>query len=298
MKEIDAKIRLATKQLRITNFEFYFDTIYNFTTENVAGYMDKFDLKDKSLLTVGSSSDQVFNAFYCGCKDITLIDINPYIKEYFHLKKAAIITLDYDEFFKFMSIQGDKNFNFKALNKRTYRIVAENIDDLDSKKFWDEILGGHNKQIVKLKLFSFDTMSNAEIKAQNNYLRTAEDYNKIRGTVKNLKPKFIVEDIYEYQLDKKYDNIFLSNIADYYDVDATHRLYRRLQENNLNENGKILASYLYRTNKDTPYEDKYCKIYNLAKTLKLFDDVEIETVKSNDNDDPRDDSILTHKRKR
>lgn len=297
MKEIVAKIRLAHQQLRLTNFEFYFDTIYNFTTENVAGYMDKFDLKDKSLLTVGSSSDQVLNAYYCGCKDITLIDINPFIKEYFYLKKAAILTLDYEEFFKFMSIQGDKNFNFKALNKRTYRNVSENIDDRDSKRFWDEILGGHNKQIVKLKLFSFDTMSNDEIKNQNNYLMTEENYKQLKSKIKKLKPKFIVEDIYEYQLDKKYDNIFLSNIADYYEVDSTHKLYKRLQDNNLNKDGKILVSYLYKTNKDTPYEEKYCKIYNLEKTLPLFNDVKIETVKSFDKEDPRDDSILTYKKK-
>ena len=103
MKEIAAKIRLAHNQCRFTYFDLYFDKIYNFTTENIDGYIDKFDLKDKSLLTVGSSSDQVLNAFYCGCKDITLMDINPYIKEYFYLKKAAIITLDYEDFFKFLS---------------------------------------------------------------------------------------------------------------------------------------------------------------------------------------------------
>ena len=297
MENIDTKIRMAHNQMRFTNFDLYFDRIYNFTTENIQGYITAFDLKDKSLLTVGSSSDQVFNAFYCDCKDITLMDINPYIKEYFYLKKAAIMTLDYEDFFKFLSIQGEKNFNFKALNKRVYRKVSENIDDAESKRFWDEILGSHMKEFVKLKLFSFDTNSVEEIKAQNNYLKTEENYKKIKKTVKNLKPKFIVEDIYEYQLDKKYDNIFLSNIADYYDVDDTHNLYRRLQEKNLNEDGKILVSYLYKTNKDTPYEEKYCKIYNLEKTLPLFDDVEIETVKSVDRQDPRDDSILVYHKK-
>ena len=60
-----------------------------------------FDLKDKSLLTVGSSGDQVINASLKNCKDITVLDINPFTKYYFNLKKAAILTLKYEEFCKF-----------------------------------------------------------------------------------------------------------------------------------------------------------------------------------------------------
>ena len=41
-----------------------FSKIYTFTTENISGYIDYFDLDNKSLLTVGSSGDQVLNAFY------------------------------------------------------------------------------------------------------------------------------------------------------------------------------------------------------------------------------------------
>ena len=40
-----------------------FSKIYPFTTENIAGYIDYFDFDDKSLLTVGSSGDQILNAF-------------------------------------------------------------------------------------------------------------------------------------------------------------------------------------------------------------------------------------------
>ena len=57
-----------------------FEEIYPFTTENIAGYIDYFDLQDKSLLTVGSSGDQIINAAFKRAKDITLLDINPYAK--------------------------------------------------------------------------------------------------------------------------------------------------------------------------------------------------------------------------
>ena len=74
--------------------------IYTFTTENISGYLEYFDLKDRKLLTVGSSGDQVLNASFYGAKDITLYDINSFSKFYLYLKIAAIITLNY----KFLSI--------------------------------------------------------------------------------------------------------------------------------------------------------------------------------------------------
>ena len=63
-----------------------FQRLYPFTTENIAGYIDKFNLKGKSLLTVGSSADQVINAIYKGSKDITLYDVNIFAKYYYYLK--------------------------------------------------------------------------------------------------------------------------------------------------------------------------------------------------------------------
>ena len=63
-----------------------FSRIYSFATENVSGYIDYFNFNDNSLLTVGSSGDQILNAFYNGARDITLFDINEfpnyYNKEY------------------------------------------------------------------------------------------------------------------------------------------------------------------------------------------------------------------------
>ena len=75
-----------------------FDQIYPFTTENIAGYIDYFDLKDKSLLTVGSSGDQVFNAALKDVKTVTLLDINSYTKYYYYLKEASILELSMSEF--------------------------------------------------------------------------------------------------------------------------------------------------------------------------------------------------------
>ena len=92
---IDEKIK---KAINMCNFGKYVDpkftNIYPFTTEYINAYIDMFDLKDKTLLTVGSSGDQIFNAALNGCKDITMIDICPFVKEYYYLKLSAIMIMD------------------------------------------------------------------------------------------------------------------------------------------------------------------------------------------------------------
>ena len=64
--------------------------IYPFTTENISGYINNFNLIDKWLLIVGSYGDQVINAILHGCEDITLLDKNPYSKITI-IKKQQII---------------------------------------------------------------------------------------------------------------------------------------------------------------------------------------------------------------
>ena len=79
-----------------------FDYIYPFTTENISGYINEFTLENRSLLTVGSSSDQVLNAILYGCENVTLLDINPYTKFYYYLKVACILTLNKEEYLEFL----------------------------------------------------------------------------------------------------------------------------------------------------------------------------------------------------
>ena len=43
-----------------------FQEVYPFTTEVISGYFNELDFKDKSVMTLGSSSDQAFNALLLG----------------------------------------------------------------------------------------------------------------------------------------------------------------------------------------------------------------------------------------
>ena len=50
------------KRVNDDNIGVDFFCLYPFTTENINGYLPYFELKGKSLLTVGSSCDQAINA--------------------------------------------------------------------------------------------------------------------------------------------------------------------------------------------------------------------------------------------
>ena len=133
--------------------------IYPFTNENINGYIDLFNLKDRSLLTTGSSSDQAINAILKGCSDITVVDINPFTKYYFNLKKAAILTLSYEEFFKFFCyVDYPKVFkyNYDAFNYGIYVKLKNILKELDEKSFlfWDTLFDVCKPNDVRRKLFS------------------------------------------------------------------------------------------------------------------------------------------------
>ena len=277
MSTIEERIDLAKKEILDTSNIVTFNRLYSFTTENINGYIDRFNLEGKSLLTVGSSSDQVLNAHFLGCNDITLIDINEFTKEFFHLKKAAIQKLSYKQFFKFMSMEGTIIKNRKSFNLKTFNKIIDHIEDLESKHFWKEIVTNFEPKEIK-KLFTPDVPFTYELKELNNYLQDKESYHKIKKTIKNLNPKFITANIYKYKLKRNYDNIFLSNIADYNEVDETYKLYNRLK-NHVNAGGAILIAYLYGPN----YMSATRKINDIQKTEKLFSDAHTFSIRGRED---------------
>ena len=69
-----------------------FDKVYPFTTEMISGYFKEIDFKDKTVLTVGSSSDQAFNALLLGAKKIKVYDINVNTAKFGKIKKDIILN--------------------------------------------------------------------------------------------------------------------------------------------------------------------------------------------------------------
>lgn len=252
-----------------------FQTIYPFATENISGYIILFDLKNKTLLLVGSSGDQVINAILSGCYDITVFDINSYSKFYYYLKVSAILTLEFEEFFAFFRYKDfPKVFkdNNDVFDKKTYNKLKSKLRllDYESYLFWDELFESFDPLDIRNRMFSNDEDRTNVIMSFNNYLSSKEAYYNARGLLKKVKPKFINGDLFEDKIDGEYDNIWLSNIGTYYtDTKKFKHLVDKVK-NHLKRNGKLLISYLYSTKRDTKYRSDFAPIYNLDETFDIL----------------------------
>ena len=228
-----------------------FSKIYTFTTENISGYIDYFDLNSKSLLTVGSSGDQVLNAFYNGARDITLFDINEYAKYYVYLKIAAILSLSYKEFQLFFFKHGISSFerNRCMFSKKLFNKIKDNLRYLDYEAylFFDELFSLYDANIIRERLFDDDEERNKVIIGFNNYLKDEESYNRMKSQLKKIYFKYINGNIFEDDIETKFDNIFLSNLCTVTSLNRLKTLLEKLSKNNLNRGGSILLGYLWNT---------------------------------------------------
>lgn len=179
---LNKAIKMCKKIPTNTN---YFDYIYPFTTENITGYINLFDLQNKSLLTVGSSADQILNAILFGCKNITLFDINPFVKFYYYLKVACILTLTQEEYLEFLRYHDYPNTFNRNKNCLSIEIFSKIKDtlfilDYESYNFWCELYSKFSPLDIRENLFSWDEDKTSVIANFNPYLKNANTYKNLR----------------------------------------------------------------------------------------------------------------------
>ena len=277
-----------------------FNYIYPFTTENLNGYMSIYDFKDKSVLTVGSSADQIFNAFVLGSNNITCFDINPFVKEFFNFKKASIKLLSTLEYINFLSSFYNNCFNTNIFNK-----VVSFIDDSESKEFFMELSKDFTPHKIRKRLFLKDEYHPSVIKSINSYL-DYENYLKLKRKIDELNPTFInsdIQDVYKC-LTESFDYILLSNISSYLEFIYPNKIYG-LKENLeslskfLKPNGRIFFAYLYHFQINSTYYPYYERIYNLSAVKKIIENTKIISFEGVDSlmfkEGQSKDSVLIYK---
>lgn len=286
-----------------------FSLLYPFTTENISGYIHYFDLKDKSLLTVGSSGDQVINAALFDAKTITVFDTNPYSPFYIYLKIAAILELKRHELLEFLRYRDYPKFckdNQNVFNKAIYKRLKGILRILDYKSYllWNKLLETIDPIEIRKNLFYYSDENQTEvIIASNPYLQSEIAYQETKEKLKKAKIIFQIGNIINDTINGKYDNIWLSNIA-------THLFYpesiQKMVNNaisSLNKNGKLLISYLYETSFYAGYQDNWSPIYDFKNREKLFPELKTEFhpimgVKGLlRNEDHEKDAILIYQKK-
>lgn len=243
-----------------------FEKIYPFTTENIAGYIDFFDLKDKPLLTVGSSGDQIINAAIRGTKDVTSLDINPYTRYYYYLKAAGILELNLTEFYEFFiyhsSFRGSI-INRETFNNASYKKLKNTLQGLDNDSylFWNELFDTYSPATVRCNLFSNDEYPISLLKEIDLYLQSENNYSEVKDKIKKLRPEFINANVLKTNLDDKFDNIWPSNISCYLQRNEMKKVTNKFLHS-LNDDGQLLISYLY---SDCMYTS-----HNLKNNLELL----------------------------
>ena len=245
-----------------------FFQLYSFTTENINGYMPHFDLKDKSLLTTGSSCDQAINASLSGCNDITVCDICPLTKYFYFLKLSALLVLKRQEFLNFLSMKINYiEYNKAFLDKSVFDKIKNTMKTLDYESYyiWEYLFNNYDRSVIE-KLFRKDINDLESIIYCNRYLKNDYNYNKAKKAIMNTNVSFIVGDITNLEIDKTFDNEWFSNIPLYLD-DSEIKNMSKNSIAMLNENGKILLCYFWNNMTIKGFQNRYLSSDEVERIL-------------------------------
>lgn len=191
--------------------------MYIYATEMVFDYYNKLDIKNKRVLSIIGSGDQIINAYFLGAKKVVGFDINKYASFMLNLKISAILNLSYLEFIKFFGKgMKDGTLDFNLYNKFKKSLPA-NI-----RKFFNGIYSEFNyngRKLIKSNYFRQRDMIKYSAARINIYLKNEENYLKCRNLIKNKNWRSLELDINNIltskKLEGKFDIINLSNVLNY-----------------------------------------------------------------------------------
>lgn len=256
----------------ILNIQRY-SPVYMFTTENLSGVMKSLDVCGKSVLTVSSSGDHIFDMLLNGATVVESYDINYFTRFYFYLKEAAIKALSYNEFLDFF-FPSKFSFNSKVFdNEVFFRKILPNIKNEDAAIFWKTLFSRYKgKRLYNSKLFIQGYYSKSTYIDCINYLKNEDNYRRLQHKLAGYDYKFYWINIFnddDKLPDKKYDIIYLSNVLDklcckdelsY--LDKVRKIICRLKRH-LTDKGILGICYLYY------YLDDYWEILSPGQIASL-----------------------------
>jgi len=191
--------------------------MYIYATEMINQYYSLFKIKNKNVLTICGSGDQIINALFLGAKKVTGFDINIYSKYMLNLKIASIRSLNLKEFLKFF---GDKKINM-GFDYKIYKKIRKNLNNL-TKIFFDNLYKEFNfrgDEFIKSNYFRRRAkVQERSVREFNLYLKNEKAYLKMKKILKEQKFNFILGSVLDIPFlikHGKYDFINLSNVQNY-----------------------------------------------------------------------------------
>ena len=226
---------------------------YISSNEYLSEYMEEINLTNKKVATVGSSGDQFFNALLQGCKDITIIDANPYTKLFVEYKKAMIQNLNFHTFQHLIS-------SSRMFHSSVYAKISHSLNN-EAKLFWDTLMleqvsvpNDYIDQFDQNKLAR--QLVHREAVFFSNFYIDHIEYKKLQNLLhqNDYALKVLTADLHDFPkvLKDKYDLIMLSNIFSYHKTGELRYKFEKtveeLYNNNLNVGGSIQIQYDYHHN--------------------------------------------------
>ena len=200
------------------------------------------------------------NAIKEGCKDITVVDICPFTKEYYELKKAALLTLSLEEFLNF--------FSYEKKDTSSMKKIEEALSLEESYLFWKSLSTSFPKEKIQKKLFTRDEYPIEVIQKINPYLKDEDSYKKTQEEISSISPTFIEGDILRHPYERQFDAIWLSNIFDYKGNQFSARQIHQFTDN-LSDEGLLLLYYLYYTShQEEPIQIE--DLYDPERIIRFF----------------------------
>ena len=238
-----------------------FERFYLFTNEHLNVFLKRIDVREKRVLTVGSSGDQILYSLLNGAREVVCVDVCPFAEYYYNLKVACIKNLSYEEFVQLV----DASENI--LSPEVYRKISHDIYG-ESREFWDNLyLEGFNHYEFLINRANVKLMGNAV------YMNNKSEYNKLQNILRVPQAVLFLEaDIRELpeilHEEDKYDVMLFSNIIQYahsWNGGQTQEcgeyqfltIMKKLVKN-LNPNGVMQIDYAYK-NRLGKYK-KYTKL--------------------------------------
>lgn len=222
-----------------------YSACYSFSNENLKECYPMFNMYGK-VLTVCGSGDQVISAVLNGAKEVDCFDSNILAYYNLKLKKYAIMSLDYEEFF-FLYNLSNRTINRKKL----YKKISEKIQEENVKCFWDYIFYTAPLYLNTEEVFPyFFKKRDEDMEETINRIPYLSEENFYR--LKELLPKcninFAKCDIYNVfkHYKSKYDFINFSNIYDYVgknNQEKFKKFINYIKQNHLMRYGNIIINY-------------------------------------------------------
>ena len=182
-------------------------------TECIREYLERESFNKSRALTVLASGDQIFNLLHEGVEKIDAFDINKLQYFIYYLKRAFLLRFPLDTFVILCNSIGS---NYALEEKiKIIEMLKEYLPE-DVYEYFRRILE-YAKNKKDAKISNLIIPNSIDIEKSNNYLKSEEDYLKVRKSLMNTDVNLYFDNALNIPSIVKpgYDVILLSNIADY-----------------------------------------------------------------------------------